>query len=110
MEYMSFMAQFQDEVKQGSHFGSDGRVLWFDVPTGETIRYQLEKRELIRSVRKEGEQTFKGRTMVLQHVYFISFVAEQGEVIIDLGLQNWYRSLEVKTTIKGRVEPDEMEE
>lgn len=107
MEYLAFNAWVQDELRQGNHFRLQGGALLFDLPTGETVRYEVKKRQVIRSVKAKGESRFKGTTIILRHVYFIAFIPGEKEVAIDIGLQNWHASLDLRVTIAGRTEMDE---
>ncbi|SEN06514.1 hypothetical protein [Lihuaxuella thermophila] len=107
MEYLAFHAWVQDELRQGSRFRLQGGAMLFDLPTGETVRYEVKKRQVIRSVKAKGETTFKGMTIILRHVYFIAFVPGKKEVVIDVGLQNWHASLDFSVTVAERTEVDD---
>ncbi|MEW9033601.1 MAG: hypothetical protein AB2404_12905, partial [Planifilum fimeticola] len=103
-EVSAFVSDVRDELRRGSHFrlSPEGWLL-FDLPTGETIRYKHDRRRVIRSVRKPGETRFSGTTVLLQEVYYAGFYPDQDGVWLDLGLQNWYADLNVKTYVRGRV-------
>ncbi|GAA5344647.1 hypothetical protein CLV97_105124 [Planifilum fimeticola] len=103
-EASAFVSDVRDELRRGSHFrlSPEGWLL-FDLPTGETIRYKHDRRRVIRSVRKPGETRFSGTTVLLQEVYFAGFYPDKHGVWLDLGLQNWYADLNVKTYVRGRV-------
>ncbi|RAL25920.1 hypothetical protein DL897_07540 [Thermoflavimicrobium daqui] len=102
MEYQQFLHDFQDEVKQGTNFRTVQGALLFDLPTGDTVRYELKKRQIIRSIKKEDEVRFQGRTILLSHVYFVLFKPERSGVSLEIGLQNWYADFEMKIFIYGR--------
>ncbi|MGI6127292.1 MAG: hypothetical protein ACOYEF_10010 [Planifilum sp.] len=103
-EASAFITDVRDELRRGSDFRmtSEGWLL-LDLPTGETIRYKHDRRRVIRSVRKPGESRFSGTTVLLQEVYYASFTPDKQGVWLDLGLQNWYSDLDVKTYVRGRV-------
>ncbi|MBA4493272.1 hypothetical protein ACFO25_06640 [Paenactinomyces guangxiensis] len=105
MEYIAFVTSVQAEIRQGRGFRTDEGALLFDLPTGETIRYKWQKRQVVRSVKKKGETAFKGMTVLANHVYFITFVPGRDKVMIDIGLQNWNANLDMSVAVAGRVEP-----
>lgn len=103
-EASAFVSDARDELRRGYHFrlSPEGWLL-FELPTGETIRYKHDNRRVIRSVRKPGETRFSGTTVLLQDVYYAGFYPDEEGVWLDLGLQNWYADLNVKTYVRGRV-------
>jgi hypothetical protein len=100
-----FTADVRDDLRQGTNFRlSKQGWLLFDLPTGETVRYKEKARRLIRSVRAPGESRFKGTTVMLQDVYFVSFQPTNEGVWLDIGLQNWHSDLDMKVFVRGRVD------
>lgn len=104
MEYMAFHAFMMREINQATRFRLQGKDVIVDLPTGESIRYQFKKRQIMRSVKRCGEMHYLGTTIVLQHVYFCAIVPDENGVYIDVGLQNWYSSLDLNTYIGKRVD------
>ncbi|SFJ07158.1 Putative Competence protein ComGF [Thermoflavimicrobium dichotomicum] len=102
MEYRAFLSYVQNEVKQGAHFRTENGALLFELPSGETIRYEQKNRQVIRRVKKANEKHFKGTMILLQHVYLILFIPDKSGVLLDVGLQSWSADLEMKIYIHGR--------
>ena len=66
MEAEAFLADLRNEVRQGTNFRlSKENWLEFDLPSGETVRYRLDKRRIIRSLRGVDEAQFRGTTICL---------------------------------------------
>lgn len=104
-EAEAFATDIQKDVQRGNHFrlSPEGWLL-FDFPTGETLRYRHDRRRVIRSVKKPGHSAFRGTTVLLHNVYFISFHPHRGGVSIDLGMQNWHGDVEREFFIRGRLD------
>lgn len=103
-EASAFLSDARDELRRGFRFrlSPEGWLL-FDLPTGEIVRYKHDRRRVIRGVRKPGESRFSGTTVLLQEVYYAGFYPDGDGVWLDLGMQNWYADLKVKTYVRGRV-------
>lgn len=107
MEAEGFLSDVRDEIRQGSDFRlSSQHWLEFDLPSGETVRYRLDQRRIIRSLRAADGTQFQGTTILLHDVYYFACVPDEEGVEMEVGLQNWHTDLSVKTYIRGRVDKE----
>ncbi len=105
MEAEAFLADLRNEVRQGNGFRLSGENwLEFDLPSGETVRYRLDKRRIIRSLRGADEAQFRGTTILLQDVYLFTCVPDKEGVEIEIGLQNWESDITLQTYLRSRVD------
>jgi hypothetical protein len=101
--YTAFISFIQNDLKQGRNFHSEHGALFFQLPSGKMIKYELKRRQVIRSVKKPGEKKFKGHMVLLQEVYMVLFIPDAAGVRVEVGMQNWHADLYMKTYIHGRV-------
>ncbi|PTX65026.1 hypothetical protein C8P63_101250 [Melghirimyces profundicolus] len=100
----AFTADVREDIQRGRNFrlSPEGWLL-FDLPSGETVRYKQHRRRVIRSVRPPGHTAFRGTTVLVHHVYFISFEPRRDGVGIELGMQNWHGDYDRKFFVGGRL-------
>ncbi len=105
MEAEAFLADLRNEVRQGTNFRlSKENWLEFDLPSGETVRYRLDKRRIIRSLRGVDEAQFRGTTILLHDVYLFNCVPDHKGVEIEIGLQNWESDITLQTYLRSRID------
>lgn len=105
MESEAFLADLRNEVRQGRNFRlSKENWLEFDLSSGESVRYRLDKRRIIRSLRGADDVQFHGTTILLQDVYFFACTPDSNGVEIEVGLQNWESDLILKTYLRSRID------
>lgn len=104
MEWLSCYTWMQKEIKQGVHFRTQGEALLFDLPTGETVRYQWKDGKMIRQVKSATEPNFQGYTLLLQHVKAFRLIPKNHGVWVAFTLQDSRKSqFHVQTYIHGRI-------
>lgn len=104
MEWLTCYTWMQKEIKQGIHFRTKDEALLFDLPTGETIRYQWKAGKIIRQVKSPAEADFRGYTLLLQHVEAFRFIPKNDGVLVAFSLQDVRKNrLNVQTYIHGRI-------
>jgi len=90
MEWMAFVPQLERDVRQGTHFRLQDGSLIIDLDSQESVRYELNDRRIIRSVKNKGATSYRGTTLVLQDVYYAMFLPEPRGVMVDIGMQGWH--------------------
>ena len=95
MEAEGFLSDVRDEIRQGSDFRlSSQHWLEFDLPSGETVRYRLDQRRIIRSLRAADGTQFQGTTILLHDVYYFACVPDEEGVEMEVGIAKLaYRSV-----------------
>lgn len=94
MEWMAFVPQLERDVREGVRFYRQDDALIIDLSSEKSVRYELKKRQIIRSVKNQGDSHFRGNMLVLQDVYYAVFLPETEGVFVDIGLQGWYTHLD----------------
>ncbi|MCS1350547.1 hypothetical protein [Mechercharimyces sp. CAU 1602] len=103
----TFYGDLYEEIGEGSDFRLDERGdFHFELGDGRRVRYRQDSRtrSVVREVKRVNESHYKGRTVLLQEVYYAAFVPMQEGVYVDIGLQNWTADLEINTFIRSRRE------
>jgi len=101
LQYLSFISWFEKEVKEGRDFKVQDNSLTFFLPNNSLVKYELKKRKIFRSVYNSKDRCFKGVTILLDNVYYVIFLNYKNGVYIDLGLQNWYTTIEFSKYIRS---------
>lgn len=101
MDWLSCALWMQNEIKKGRHFRLQREALLFELPTGETIRYQWDRGRIVRQVRQDQQSSFQGYMVMLQHVKAFRFYPQSTGVWVAFTFQNNYT---VRTFIRGRYE------
>lgn len=99
MDWLTCAVWIQNEIKKGQRFRVHNEALYFELPTGETIRYFWDRGRIVRQVREQKHQAFRGYTILLQQVKAFRFYPQQSGVWIAFTFQNDYS---VRTFIQGR--------
>lgn len=102
MEWLAFVPQLERDIRQGVRFYQQDGAFIIDLVSKESVRYELKKRQIIRSVKKQGEDRFRGNMLMMQDVYYALFLPQQQGIMVDVGLQGWHTHLDFSLFLAKR--------
>jgi hypothetical protein len=106
MEWLTCYTWMQKEIKQGNHFRTVNEALLFEMPNGDTVRYQWQRQNLVRAVRKPNRAQFQGHTLLLPHIVSFRFLPMPSGVMIGFTLMDESRErFSVRAFLSGRTQP-----
>lgn len=86
-EYLTFLSFAQRELKTANQFRVQQGALLFELPTGETVRYEQKKGQIVRQRKQVDSPHFQGHTVLLQYVDQVFFTPDQQGVAMTIYLK-----------------------